>query len=759
MVGYACHADTAGRTFRARSPCLTLDELTDQLVAAYRSGRTYDAIEQAHRVLSQTGAAPRLAEFTFRALLELGLGGPARELLQMRTDLGAAADLQAALENAPNGRVRWADCRDTFQRNVTALLEHRPHLQELADSLPQALGDVHLHRTTTGNQHISRRRPGQLREWLPDLTNGIEQTTLQLPPRGQLGPAAVIGARVGPVMRRIYEDTHRLTLSYSHPLYVLEPHPVRFAAWLHCADHTLLLNDERVYVFVGADAVDALDALLTAEANLPLPVLYLNQSATALGETMTRRLGAVAERVTRWRLSETDACAQRIEQRYRDRDAAYWAERFRPPGRILAVTSRYTTVLQHSARDTLHALEKMGYETHMLIEEKDHHQLLRLETCRRVLEVDPVMVLSLDHLRYENPHLPDNLPLLTWIQDPMPDLLCREAGESVGPFDFVCGYYHDPCVDEFGYPTDAFTATGIPVSTRVFHDGEVDQASFDRYACDVCFVSNASEPTDEFYRTQLAEHPPEHRPLLELIYRRAREHLARDPLSMLGSAAREMVRAAIVETGVSAKPELEKHLGSFFAYRLLDLGRRQQTLEWVAAWARRTGRVFRIYGRGWEAHPTLAEFAAGLVEHGEPLRCAYRSSKLALQLIPAGFKHQRALEILACGTLPLTRYCPLDFAELPIETYVAQREAGGHPDGFATIFPRLERVVFRTPEEFENLAERYLADEPQRDQVSAELREVVLRDYTYDAVMHEVIASFRNRIERQAVLQEADCHA
>jgi len=746
---------------------LTLDELTDQVVAAYQSGRTYHAVQQAHQALSQISAAPRLSEFALRALLELGLGGPARELLQLRPDLAsitkqkepralARADLEVMLRETPNGRVRWEDCADAFRRNVTALLKHRPHLCELADSVPGVLSGVHLYRTTDGHYHISRRRPGQLREWLPNLTNEIEQAALRLPPRGQLGPTAIVGARVGPLMRRVYEDTDNLFLSYSHSLYVLEPDPVRFAAWLHCADHRRLLDDDRVYVLVGGDAVDRFGDLLATEANLPLPVLYVNQSETALGERMARQVGEVAEKVEQQRRSELDRCVGRLGQRYEGRDAAYWSKHFRPPGRILGITSRYTTVLQHSTRDALCTLREMGYETHVLIEAKDHHQYSHLETCRRILELDPVMILLLDHLRYENPHLPANLPMLTWIQDPMPNLLCRRAGESIGPLDFVCGYNRPSCITEFGYPADAFVTTDIPVSTRVFHDGEVDAASAARYACDLCFVSNASEPIDRFYRSQLGNYPPAHRPLLEWIYDRAVECLERESPPEFGPAAREMVKEAMAETGVSLDPEHEKHVGSYFAYRLLDWGHRQQTLEWVAAWVRRTGRVFRIFGRGWEEHPTLAEFSAGVVEHGEPLRCVYRASKMALQLIPEGFKHQRALEILACGTLPLTRYCAVDFSELPIETYVAQREAGGHPDGFATIFPRLERVVFRTPAEFEALAERYLADEPQRREVLAELRQVVLGEYTYDAVMRKVIESFRERIARQAVPQMAD---
>ncbi|MCK4660155.1 MAG: hypothetical protein KAV82_11590 [Phycisphaerae bacterium] len=729
---------------------MTLEQLTDQLTELYRSGRRYRVVEQAHRVLPSIPVAPRLAELTLQTLLELKLGGPARELLQLRSDLGQVADqhpkLKQAVDGTPNGRVQWAQCADVLRRNITALVKHRTHLQELVDSIPRILSGVHLYCTVSGYYYVSRRRPGRLREWLTGLTSEDNPANLRLPPRGQLGPTTIIGTRISHVLPRVYQDTHHLFLTYSHPLYILEPDPVLFAAWLHCTDLSAILDDQRVYVFVGDDGADRVAKLLEANPNLTPPQMFINQSGTEPGAKLTQQIQQVVEGLCSRRRDQLAHCLGEIKQRYQNRDAAYWSKRFKPPGRVLGVTSRFTTVLQYSMRDSLQALGELGYESHMLIETKGHHQLSELEICRKLLELDPVMFLSLDHLRYELPHLPKNLPLLTWIQDPMANLLCRRAGESIGPFDFVCGHYRKRCITEFGYPEDAFVSTGIPVSTQVFHDGEMGEASLAQYACDVSFVSNASEPIERFFQSARGNYPPACQPMLEMIYGRVQEILAQDEHPEMEPAAEELVRLAAEQTGMSLSPEDAMQLSTYFAYRLLDWGRRQQTLEWVATWARRTGRVFRIYGRGWEKHPTLADFAVGPIEHGDPLRCANRASRLALQLIPAGFRHQRALEILASGSLPLARYCSVDFARLPIETFVKERDAGKHPRGIATIFPRLERVVFRTPAEFEELAERYLTDESLRQEVLTELRQVVLCDYTYTGVMRKVIEPFRKRV-------------
>ena len=257
-----------------------LDEVTTQLERLYQSRQHYPFIEQAHRVLSVRPTAPDLARLTLQTLIELGLGGPALELLQFRRDLYVDEDerarLQMSIAKQPNGRVPWTRQTPIFRRNLTALLGCRPALDAWAHTLPELLGPVHLHQSRQGHNLLSRRKAGMLREWLTDLSTREREPTVQLPSRGQLGPTAVVGLRVGNVLERIYEDTHRLALTYSHPIYLIEPDPVCFSAALHCADLTRLFADDRVYVFVGEDAVDQFHAALTSECDLPAPTNLVN---------------------------------------------------------------------------------------------------------------------------------------------------------------------------------------------------------------------------------------------------------------------------------------------------------------------------------------------------------------------------------------------------------------------------------------------------------------------------------------------------
>lgn len=718
-----------------RSVTLALEKLTDQLACLRESGQECRFVEQAHRVLAQVPYAPELAAMTLRSLAKLNLGGPARELIQIRRDLNVtdhdSGDLADALRGLSNGRVPWHQCEDVFTRNVTTLLRRRPDLEGLTKQLPRSLAALHLFRTTDGRFLISRRRePGRLREWLPSLTEEGEEAAVSLPPRGRLGPTAIIGLKLGSLIRRAVEGTHRLCLSYSHPIYLFEPDVARFAAWLHCADHRDLLDDERVHLFVGPNAPERFEMLLTSEPVLAAPTYHLNLRDDP---STARNVLDATERILTRRNAELDCLLDEIRRRCHGRDQAYWADHLHPPGRVLGITSRQTTMLQYSTRDILRALKTLGYEPHMLIEAKDYHQTSAIEICRRILDLDPIMIVLLDHLRYEFPSVPQQLPFLTWIQDHMANLLCHRAGQSIGPFDFVCGYYKDRCTKQFGYPAEQFLPADVPVSTHVFHNDRLDDESAAAYECDISFVSNASTPIERLYAAAVESYPVKHRAILEAIYdRRAWTTLEGAGHVQPAQAASELVRSTARETGIALPEDDAEFIANNFVYRLFDWGRRQETLEWVAAWARRSGRAFRIYGRGWENHPALSEFAAGPIEHGEPLRRAYRASKISLQLIPSGFRHHRSYEMLASGTLPLTRFCRVDF------------EDPNSP------FPGLRRIVFHDAPGLARLAEHFLTDDAHRHQVAAELRAVVLRKFTYEVVLRRVMQAFRDQFQRQA---------
>lgn len=720
--------------------------LTNQLATLFRHGRHYDFLVNGYRALSRSPNDSPLATLVLRALVELQLGGPARELFKCRRELGGLAEagqLYDQLRRVPDGRRPWSVARVLFERNREALLSRYGDLQSVIDSLHARLTKLQMHRSCSGDILLSILQADGLRDWRYLISTGPSDERMELPERGQMGPVVVVGVRTGNLFDRLNKLTSRLFLEYSHPIYVVETDLTRFAAWMHAGDHTLWLTNPRVHWHVGEDAAEGLKKRLIDGPRLPMPGCFINQTGT---ETDGVAIREKVEAANTDRQRRFEQAIEALRRRYADRDRRYWTRRYASPKSVIGVTSRYTTMLQFSMRDTLAALERIGWRSHLMIECSNHEQFAPVELCEAILKIDPDLIVLIDHLRSENPYLPANLPLLSWIQDPLPNLLNADAGRSIGLFDFACGYYKDRCTREFGYPADQFCSTVIPVSESVFHDGPITCDDRSRYACDVSFVSNASQPPDAWLAQSLANQPPHFQAILRSIYDEVLGALNRGDFITQHSDAPRLVRQVAIHAGRELTGTEIEQLTHDFAFRIFDWARRQQTLEWVSDWSRRSNRTLKIYGRDWRRHPRLAVHAAGVIEHGEPLRKANRASRLALQLVTTGFRHQRTFEVLACGTLPLTRYCPNDFCDLPIDEFVRQRDAGHPLDEASRFFPGMERITFDSPERFAAVAERFLKDDAYYREVLGDLRQVVMSRCTYGGIMPHVIEFIKNSL-------------
>lgn len=110
-------------------------------------------LDMGWRYLAGVPSDSEIAEVVLRGLLDVGLGGVARELLQARKDLDrrAVEKWQVEISGVPAGRVSWADLKETYRANLAVLSEHQSHLQGIEQELENALRGVHLYRTSAGH--------------------------------------------------------------------------------------------------------------------------------------------------------------------------------------------------------------------------------------------------------------------------------------------------------------------------------------------------------------------------------------------------------------------------------------------------------------------------------------------------------------------------------------------------------------------------------------------------------------------------------
>ncbi len=703
----------------------------DALLALRQSRQRYRFLNLAYRYLAQDDDPLILLEVV-KTLVEIGLGGPARELLQddrRLEDVGIeTAGLRRSIASVPTGRVPWQDLEGLFATNLEALRRCRPYLRAGESELRGSLRGLKLFGSLDGLLHLSRREPGRLRQWLPALIDASGVATMEIPIQ-ETGPVPVVTAiGLDALIERVYEVTRAEPGAAHLPIYVVDDELYRVAAWLHAADRTSVLDDPRVHFFVGPDAIEKFEWFLTDNEDMAIPGANL---WTFPVDELCRKVGEIDKRIVALRNKASRELEAAQRARATRRSTAAWARRLEPGASVIGITSRFTTMLQYSMRDIGLAFEALGYRFKLVIEKADHRCHTTLTTSRAVHDADPALIVLINHFRHEQPDSLGASPMLTWIQDPTDVVLSKHTGASIGPLDFVCGYYHQRCTGRLGYPASRFFGTPLPVSTRTFHDRPVASDDAARYACDLMYVGHQHADADEHLARWRSMTPAPQRPLLEAIrdeviaIQRRGEHL---------EVPRSIVRRLAGDLALDLDEVVIENISNYFAYRLYDILFRRETLGWAAEWAADTGRVLKLYGRGWARDPVLGRFAAGPIEHGEPLRRAYRCATLALQTIPGGFMHQRAYEALVSGCTVLGRRVPPDFVG----------------EGSAHFFPALDRVVFRGARELAELAERYLGDETLRREVHREFVEVVHRDYTYLGVVGDLIEKIRGALDRHS---------
>ena len=779
---------------------VSTDALREELVRHLDAGQADEFLTLATPYLVSRCDDHYVRLMAVREYLKLGLIPPARELLDVdtsRVDLPPEFDpVKASLATLTGAAIPWSRYADQFESNLAALTRRGVGVEVIREAWANEQQDYELLRDALGRDQVRQRDQAGRWRWAPRIGDHRALAEAYPLPEGSEstmpGPFLFDGLDLGRLFERIYAMTTDTFLGYSCALYVVEPDAAALALVLHLHDWHVPLSDPRVFWFVGDNATQQMLRLWQGNADLPWPrhAFRLN----ALRRCESPQAVEAVETAGQAREIEIRQSLNDLDQRYASRDRTYWAKRFTDalsgrgdPLRILAAVSTHTTFLQYSMRDAIGAFEALGHRC-VLLTEKTCCDVISPSTYHRAIrDLDPDLFFNIDHLRPEFAGvIPDNLPLLTWDQDQLPHVFTKANIEKIGPLDFVAGCSKSQCL-LFGADPAQFLQAQIPTCPERFGGDPLSDDERHRYDCDISYVSHASQTAKAFHEETKASQKDESiRRFLDVMYELVPHKLAEHGV-MDGALALTIIEEAAGRLGLAVGgEELRGWLRGWYLWRLADRLFRHEALEWVASWARRTGRSFRIYGNGWKDHPTLRSFAAGPAQNGRELLCIYRASKINLQLMPAGFIHQRALDGLAGGGFFLCRKTPYDvrgralrrldarIRSLGIDSTVLlaaskDEELGNllaeylgrwrdridkssdnvlnniriaaerlHPD---EIFPDFEDILFDSPGEFAAVVERFLSDDARRTAVAQRMRDVVLDRLTYRPTMDRFLKS------------------
>ncbi len=778
-------------------PTITDDDLRASIIERLDAGDVFGFVSLAEPYLDRHADDHYVRLMCLREYLKVGLVEPARDLVSVENVPADLPDefvtLRTQLAAMRGSTVPWLRCVERFQNNLAALKGRDVDIAPIVDDWQKAFSRFQLLEDKNGAHHVRMRR-GDGWQWIPCFGNHQsfaesqplpEDVGTQMP-----GPYLFEGLDLGWFFKRIYDATLDTFLGYSTALFVVEPDPSALALVLHLHDWRDVLSDRRVFWLVGPDCVDQLRRVWDDDINLPWPRQAYTLSAFREGCSPSS-IDVVREACRR-RENVFAESAATLDDSYADRDRAYWAKRFEEvlggsgePLRILAAVSTHTTFLKYSMRDAQRAFEDLGHECVVLTEDTPYHVTGPLAFHNAIKALDPDVFFILDHLRPEfGAIIPKNLPVLTWDQDCLPHVFTKANLDRVADHDFIVGC-SKPRFLAFGYNGDQYLTTAVPTSPEQFSGEMLTNAERDRYACDISFVSHASQPPRAFHEEERAKYQdPGLVRLLDTMYEMMPAMLHKHRVAGAPLCSEILQNASRQCGGEIRDQQLRHHLTEWYLWRLGDRFFRHEALGWVADWAQRTGRTFRIYGNGWDKHPTLSPFAAGPAENGRELLCIHRASRINLQLMPAGFLHQRAVDGLASGGFFIARSVPGDTSgrtlrqlvdriqELGLST-TRQLCDGSDPRTLALleaylgegmrwvdrdkddllhgllcnaelklpdeVFPRIGEILFDSPMQFESLAEHFLADDGLRDELATQMREIVVEQFSYTPTINRFL--------------------
>ena len=742
-----------------------------------------------------------------REYLKLGLVMPAHELLDAEDAMTALPQelcaVRDSLASVSGGSVSWSDRHDRYEANLAALSGRGVDVAPIREAWDNRRSSFGLFHDVQGSDQVRMRDAGGRWRWIPMLQHHRSADGARPLPtlsnKDVPAPMLFEGLDLGWYFERVYRATKDTFLGYSCALYVVEPDPALVALVLHLHDWRELLADPRVLLFVGDGCTDRLARVWDDDLDLALP--YQGFSLSQFRPVCEPSAVSVTQEATDRRDEHIEASLAELNERYAARDADYWADRFADalsgqggPLRIIAAVSRHTTFMRHSMRDTKRALEAFGHRCEVLTERSDHAVIGALTYHRVIRELDADLFLNIDHLRPEfKGLLPTNLPVLTWDQDMLPQVFTEKNMRGVAPHDFIVGCAKPNWV-RAGFNPEQFLHARVPTCPEQFGGAPLTEEELARYGCDVSYVSHASQTIQAFHEEERGHYEDGNAVrLLDMIFELLPPVVARFHVPT-GHVLVGVLEDAARRCGVEIpQGQLRERVLWWYMWRLTDRIFRHEALGWVGDWARKQGRSFRIYGRGWEEHPALGEFAAGPADNGRELLCVYRASKINLQLMPAGFIHQRALDGLASGGFFLTRYIPQDvrgralrqlqkrIGELGIgdphtllrsDDEQIHRQLGAflqgwseasvqNPEGLWQLifisgelefpdeaFPHYDEILFDSSERFAEIADRFIEDEPLRRNRIDEMRDVVIEQFSYQPTVDRFLHAMADYLRK-----------
>lgn len=424
-------------------------------------------------------------------------------------------------------------------------------------------------------------------------------------------------------------------------IYVYSDNTDMFRSTLAIHDWSELINDGRLYFFIGDSASDQLLRFFKQNPAKPQPEQLL-----ALSNQQTVQIALKVMQQAKKQAAETTVLNKKIlDEYYNGMSASELAAAYLDPSllRVMLISNKRSYFIQYSIRDIRMAFEAAGATVEVLEEKSPVDKMSGTWLLSALEKFRPHGLIFIDHLRSEYGSIyPERMPFICWLQDYMPGVHSSPNPKGITDRDLVVGTTDHVDQSVFS-PSRLFR---LPCLTNQHVFAKPITGHKDEFDSEFSFVSNISDST-EILCAQLVERyaPFGHKAQKSIrdIYNKIMDLYATGSMfedySSFYSTAFPIAK--------DADPVLASDPDFFFQLynTLVGSAVRHQVLDWIS----RDDHDLSCWGRRWEKHPFLSKHAMGLIENGDDLVDLYRSTTFNLHVNQFALEHPRILDGIMAG--------------------------------------------------------------------------------------------------------------
>lgn len=400
--------------------------------------------------------------------------------------------------------------------------------------------------------------------------------------------------------------------------------------------------------------------------------------------------------------------------------------------RILFLTSRFTTALQYHVKDCMKAAKNAGCEVELLIEPYGIYRVLQQKRIEITAKFKPDIVFQIDHFRYEQSFIPEEAVCISWVQDPLPNVMDTKTASGLNSRDFVMNHF--TTWKEFrnvGYTEKKLIDAPIPANHHIYKPYDLTKTEYEKYASDICFVCHASD-VDAHVIEELQRYPKEWWEIIAAIYKGYQSYVYETGEIFYRAADfREYIKGSLSQHyGLELDENTLEYMSHDMYHAFNQRVFRQALVDWILD-AGFTN--IKLWGNGWLDDEKYKDYAMGPAENGETLSKIYQSSKIVIGNNIQTTAAARAWETMLSGGFYLSNYIPQEEDITDIRRIIEKQDF----------------VMFHDKKELIEKIHYYLEHEEERQQMIQCGRKAALEKMTYDGLMKRVLDTVAERLEER----------